>query len=213
MVDEAGAYTDGRQVAPAAARNRQPILDVLKRVLPPTGTVLELASGTGEHAVFLGPKLAPRMWQPTDIAPDALVSINAWLAKTGSANVRPPFLLDAAATAWPMEKLLPTPPITAVVAINMIHIAPWQACLGLIAGARRVLKPGGVLYLYGPYSVGGAHTAPSNATFDEVLKSQDPDWGVRDVDDVEAAASQQGFRLNETVAMPANNLSLVFVRG
>ena len=108
MVDEAGAYTDGRQVAPAAARNRQPILDVLKRVLPPTGTVLELASGTGEHAVFLGPKLAPRMWQPTDIAPDALVSINAWLAKTGSANVRPPFLLDAAATAWPMEKLLPT---------------------------------------------------------------------------------------------------------
>jgi SAM-dependent methyltransferase len=193
-------------VSPAAARNRDPILEVLRRVLPARGTVLEIASGSGEHAVYFAAALPHLVWQPTDPDPAALRSIAAYRASAGLPNLAPPVALDAAASAWPVEAA------DAVVAINMVHIAPWRATEGLMAGAARVLGPAGVLYLYGPYMVDGAHTAPSNAAFDESLKARDPAWGVRDVADVSALARSHGFVLAERVAMPANNLSLIFRR-
>ncbi len=203
---------DGRQFAPATARNRDPILAILKRVLPPEGTVLEIASGTGEHAVYFAQNLEPRYWLPSDPAPDQRVSVNAWAAKEPCDRLQPPLNIDVTQKSWPVERILPSPPITAIVAINMIHIAPWQACLGLMAGAGRILRPGHVLYLYGPFMRGGVHTAPSNASFDEMLQSQDPRWGVRDMEDVVDAARAQGLDLTEIIEMPVNNLSLAFKR-
>jgi hypothetical protein len=203
-------------------------LAVLQRVLPPTGTVLEISSGTGEHAVFFAPYLAPRQWLTSDLSPEARHSIAAWRAAAPAENLHGPLELDAAAPLWPMESIqasaqelspftascpaldLQRHPITALVNINMIHISPWTACLGLMAGAGRLLSPGGVLYLYGPYRQGGQHTAPSNAAFDASLQAQNPQWGVRDLEAVVDAAEAQGLVLAETVAMPANNLSVVF---
>lgn len=211
---------DARQFAPATQRNREPILAVLLQVLPPIGTVLEVSSGTGEHAVFFASRLHPRHWIPSDPDPVARASIVAWRDHAPVANLSPPIALDTRDPNWVVEQNeLPESlqgidfkrhPIVAIVNINMIHIAPWSACLGLMAGARRILPPGGILYLYGPFKQGGQHTAPSNAAFDESLRIQNPEWGVRDLDDVVAVAQTQNLVLVKTVAMPANNLSVVF---
>jgi len=208
---------DARQHAPATERNRQPILEVLDRVLPSTGSVLEVASGTGQHAVFFAPRLKPRRWLPSDPQPLLRDSIQAWQNHAPADNLHPPLALDVKANSWPVEGGASPPelaefPITAVVAINLIHIAPWSACEGLIAGCDRILPPGGILYLYGPYKIDGRHTAPSNESFDQYLQSSDPSWGVRDLDDVVKLANSHHLKLLETVAMPANNFSVVFER-
>ena len=211
---------DARQYAPATQRNREPILEVLLQVLPPTGTVLEVSSGTGEHAIFFAPRLYPRKWIPSDPNPVARASIAAWREQCPADNLYPPIALDARDPIWSVERdELPEPlqdidfkrdPIVAIININMIHIAPWSACLGLMAGARRILSQGGILYLYGPFKQGGKHTAPSNAAFDESLRMQNPEWGVRDLDEVVAVAQAQNLFLVGTYAMPANNLSVIF---
>lgn len=192
--------------APAAARNREPILLVLRDYLPRPALVLEIASGTGEHAVWFSSALPELTWQPTDLDPDALRSIAAWRDRAGPPNLLPPLLLDAAADTWPVTQA------DAVVAINMVHIAPWTATKGLIAGAARVLTQGGLLYLYGPFREGGVHTGAGNAAFDADLRARDPSWGIRDLDEITALASQHGLSAPERIAMPANNLSVVFRR-
>ena len=199
-------YPDARQYAPATERNREAILEVLLEVLPPTGTVLEVSSGTGEHAVFFAPRLTPRYWLPTDPNPLAIASINAWRSYTKAENLYPPIVLDACQPNWELG----VGPIRAIVNINMIHIAPWSACLGLIAGAKRILPPGGILYLYGPFKHDGRHTSPSNAAFDQSLQLQNPQWGIRDLEQVVAVAQAQNLSFVKTVTMPANNLSVVF---
>ncbi len=190
-----------KQVAPAAARNREPIREVLARHLPERGVVLEIASGSGEHAAHLARAFPHLAWQPTDVAETALASIAAWRDEAGLPNLRAPMRLDVTDATWPAAD--------AIVCINMIHIAPWDATLALFAGAARTLGPGALLYTYGPYRFDGV-TAPSNDEFDRSLKSRDPRWGVRDVTDLRAAAT--GFDLAEVVAMPANNHSLVWRR-
>jgi len=192
--------------APAAARNREPILRVLRDYLPRPARVLEIASGTGEHAVWFSGALPEVTWQPTDRDPEALRSIAAWREATSLPNLLPPLPLDAAADTWPVARA------DAVVAINMVHIAPWAATPGLIAGAARVLSPGGVLFLYGPFREGGAHTGAGNAAFDVDLRARDPSWGIRDLDEITALANRHGFMAPERIAMPANNLSVVFRR-
>lgn len=211
---------DLRQYAPATQRNREPILEVLLQALPPIGTVLEISSGTGEHAVFFAPLLSPRQWIPSDPNPTARASIAAWREACPAANLYPPLALDVCEPVWAIEQnqlpqLLPDLdcqqyPIVAIVNINMIHIAPWSACLGLMAGARRILPPGGILYLYGPFKQGDKHTAPSNAAFDQSLRAQNSEWGIRDLDQVVAVAQAQNLSLVETYEMPANNLSVIF---
>lgn len=202
--------SDDRQFAPATQRNREPILAVLREVLPPRGTVLEISSGTGEHAVFFAPHFAPRQWLPSDRDPRAITSITAWREYEGTANLDAPIVLDACDSIWSVEQQELPEPITAIVNINMIHISPWSACLGLISGAKRILPSGGILYLYGPYKQKGEHTAPSNEAFDLMLRSQNPEWGVRDLDEVINVAEAQGLSLIKTVAMPANNFSVIF---
>jgi Protein of unknown function (DUF938) len=216
------AHPDDRQYAPATQRNREPILEVLQQVLPNTGAVLEISSGTGEHAAFFAAHLHPRQWLPSDPNPIARASIAAWRHSSQTENLWPPIALDVSDSIWPIEQTpLPEPlqgldlqhnPIQAIVNINMIHIAPWSACLGLMAGAGRILSAGGILYLYGPFKQQGAHTAPSNAAFDQSLQNQNPAWGVRDLEAVIAVAQAQGFSLLKTVSMPANNLSVIFQR-
>ena len=192
--------------APAVARNRDPILAVLRDVLAAPGTVLEIASGSGEHAVHFASALPHLVWQPTDPDAQALRSIAAHAAQAQLPNLLSPLELDASAALWPVTRA------DAIVSINMIHIAPWRAAVGLMAGAGRLLPPGAPLYLYGPYRRGGQHTAPSNAAFDESLKARDPEWGVRDLDEVAELADRHGLALQRTVAMPANNLSVIFRR-
>ena len=206
------APSDARRFAPATARNRDAILAVLRRVMPARGTVLEIASGSGEHAVHFAAALPQLRWQPTDGDPDALASIAAWRAHAGAQpggapNLLSPLALDIHATRWPIET------VDAVFCANMIHIAPWSATPALMAGVARTLVPGGVLVLYGPFRRGGAHTADSNAQFDQGLRARDPSWGVRDLEAVADTAQAERLRLREEVAMPANNLSLVFERG
>jgi SAM-dependent methyltransferase len=192
--------------AAAAGRNREPILGVLRDVLPRPGLVLEVASGTGEHAVWFSAALPGLTWQPTDRDEEALRSIAAWSAMAALPNLLPPLWLDATAETWPIAQA------DAVVAINMLHIAPWTATKGLIAGAERVLTHGGLLFLYGPFREGGAHTTASNAAFDADLRTRDPSWGIRDLDEIIALAAQHGLLPPERIAMPANNLSVVFRR-
>ena len=191
-----------KQRAPATSRNREPIRDVLARVLPATGEVLEIASGSGEHAVYFASSFPQLAWQPSDPDETALASIAAWRTEAELANLRAPIRLDAAAATWPVARA------DAIACINMVHISPWETTLGLFAGAARLGAP--LLYLYGPYVVDG-ETAPSNRDFDHALRARDPRWGVRELRDVEAAARACGFALRETIAMPANNLSLVLV--
>lgn len=200
-------FLDDRQYAPATERNRDAILQVLLQVLPPAGTILEVSSGTGEHAVFFAPRLRPRRWLPSDPNPIARASIAAWRKYQPADNLDAPIALDASDPVWQIEA---AEPIAAIVNINMIHIAPWAACLGLLAGAKRILPSGGILYLYGPFKQEGKHISPSNAEFDQGLRSQDLDWGVRDLEAVVAAAQAQHLSLVKTCAMPANNLSVVF---
>jgi SAM-dependent methyltransferase len=190
-----------RQHAPATERNREPIREVLARVLPPCGTVLEIASGTGEHAVYFARAFPQLGWQPTDVDPVALASIAAWRDAEGPPNLMPPRALHVATEDWPAAD--------AIVCINMLHIAPWSAALALFAGAARVLVPGAVLVTYGPYLIDG-ETASSNREFDRSLRARDPGWGVREVRELEAAA--RGFVLEEVVALPANNHGLIWRR-
>lgn len=189
------------------ARNREPILDVLKRVLPPAGLVVEIASGSGEHAVFFAKALPGVFWQPTDVDAAALASIAAHRAVAGAANLLAPVHLDTTVALWPVAHA------DAVVCNNMIHISPWAVTEGLMRGAAGILRSGGVLYLYGPYMIDGRHTAPSNDDFDGSLRARNPEWGIRDLDDVAALAARHSFALVETVPMPANNLSVIFRRG
>jgi hypothetical protein len=208
---------DARQYAPATERNREPILEILLQVLPESGTILEIASGTGEHAVFFASRLSPRLWLPTDANLDLRASISAWTEYNACDNVYPPLELDVRESVWAVEKgevtqWLNREPIVAIVNINMIHISPWSACVGLMAGAGRILKAGGILYLYGPFKQGGEHTAASNAAFDEYLRAQNQEWGVRNLDDVVAAARAEHFILKQIYQMPANNISVVFER-
>lgn len=205
---------DLRQYAPATERNRQPILDVLRQVLPDSGTVLEIASGTGEHAAFLASNLEDLYWLPTEREALLRASIQAWGESVGAKNlVLPPLSLDVGDRPWPVEVDSFAPaPITAIVNINMIHISAWEMCEHLLAGAQRVLPAGGVLYLYGPFKQAGKHTAESNEAFDRMLRDRNPQWGVRDLELVVRLAEKHDFRINRTVEMPANNLSVVFCR-
>ncbi len=192
--------------APAAARNREPILGVLREVLPASGMVLEIASGTGQHVGYFAPQFAGLVWQPSDRDLRMLESIAAWVGASGQANVRAPLEIDVQAAEWGIAAA------DAMININMIHVAPWSACDGLMAGAGRTLGAGAPLYLYGPYMVGGRHTAPSNQAFDRALRAQDPSWGVRDLDAVIACAAANGLAFERAVAMPANNLSVILRR-
>lgn len=191
-----------RRYAPATQRNREPILDVLRRVLPARGAVLEIASGTGEHAVFFAERFPNLEWQPSDVHPDALASIAAWSAAAGLPNVRPPIVVDAGEPDWPIERA------AAVLSINMVHISPWRSALGLLDGASRLLPEGGPLILYGPWLTDKIATAPSNLAFDADLRSRDPEWGLRRVEEFAVAAQERGLELIETREMPANNLML-----
>jgi hypothetical protein len=202
--------TDARQYAPATQRNREPILEVLLQVLPERGNILEVSSGTGEHAVFFAPHLSPRQWIPSDPNPSLRASIDAWRERNPVENLQPPLDIDARESVWSTEE--EGIAIAAIVNINMIHIAPWSACLGLMAGGERLLPSGGILYLYGPFKRSGEHTAPSNSAFDDSLREQNPEWGVRNLEDVIAAAHECSLSLLEIIEMPANNLSVVFQR-
>jgi SAM-dependent methyltransferase len=188
------------------ARNREPILEVLRRVLPPRGLVLEVASGSGEHAAYFAKRLPTLLWQPTDPDSRALASIAGHRTAADAPNLLSPLWLDAMSEQWPVQRA------DALVSINMIHITPWAACKGLMTGAERTLRSSGVLYLYGPYQINGRHTAQSNRDFDVWLRTQNAQWGVRDIAEVTDLAHRHGFSLAETIPMPANNLSVVFER-
>ena len=198
--------TDDRLYYPATQRNRDAILDVLRDALPPAGLVLEIASGSGEHVMHFAQALPGLTFQPSDPDADALRSIAAWAAERRLANIRPPVMLDASSDHWPVTQA------DAILCINMIHISPWPATLGLLRGAARVLPAGAPLYLYGPYVQSGVITAPSNEAFDASLKARNPEWGLRQLDDVAAAAHDAGFSAPTVTPMPANNLSVVFRR-
>ena len=197
---------DPRETAPSAERNKQPILEVLARVLPPTGLVLEIGSGTGQHVAHFAKALPKLTFQPSEVDLERHASIAGWVRHEELANVRALIAFDATQLPWPVRAA------DAVVCINVIHISPWEATLGLMKGAGEILPPGGVLVTYGPYRRDGRHTAPSNESFDASLKSRDPRWGVRDMEEVAAAAKAAGLQLEETVPMPANNFTLVFRR-
>jgi SAM-dependent methyltransferase len=193
--------------APAVERNKNSILAVLRRALPEVGVVLEIASGTGQHVVYFAQALPRLTWQPSDLDDEMRSSIAAWIRQTGIANVRPPVALDVREETWPVEHA------DAVLCINMIHISPWSATLGLLRGTAQLLGPSGLLILYGPYRRGGRHTAPSNEAFDAQLKASNAEWGVRDLEAVEDAARSYGLCLEGIVEMPANNLTLAFRPG
>lgn len=194
---------DARRHAPATLRNRDAILAVLERILPADGRVLEIASGSGEHIVHFAKWFPQLQWQPSDPDPASRASIAAWMAESGTANILPVIDLDAAKADWPVHT------VDAILCINMIHISPWAATQGLLAGAARVLPAGSPLYLYGPFHIPGRETAPSNMTFDHSLKARNPEWGLRNMADIESAARDRGFAIEEIVDMPANNLSVI----
>ena len=196
---------DPRLHSPAVARNRQPILEILLEVLPDRARVLEVASGSGEHALYFAAAAAGWSWQPSDPNPHALASVAAWREAAGVDNLLEPLQLDVT-SEWPAQHF------DAVVAINLLHISPWTVTEVLMAGAGKQLAPGGVLFLYGPFQRNGRHTSPSNAAFDADLRARDPRWGIRDLDDVRAEAGRHGLVLDRVVTMPANNLSAVFRR-
>lgn len=198
-----GAAVANKRHAPATERNRDAIAEILRGELPSTGLVLEIASGSGEHVLHFATAFPRLEWQPSDPDPDALASIAAWSAEAALPNLRPPVRLDASAP-WPIDGA------DAILCINMAHIAPWEATLGLLRGAGAALPTGGLLYLYGPYLRDGVETAPSNLAFDASLRARDQQWGLRRMEDVVAAATAQGFRFDRLAEMPANNLSLLF---
>lgn len=200
------AADEAKRFAPATQRNRNAIADVLAPLLPEAGTMLEIASGTGEHLVHFAAHFPHLTWQPSDYDAAGLASIAAWSAEAALPNIAPPIQIDASAAEWPVASA------DAVLCINMIHIAPWGAAQGLMAGAARLLPKEGLLYLYGPYREANVPTAPSNEDFDVSLKSRNADWGLRSVEDVAALAEMNGLALEARIEMPANNLSLVFRR-
>jgi len=205
--EQGGFIADRRSFSPSAARNRAPILDVLQRVLPARAAVLEIGCGTGEHAVHFAAAMPGLSWAPSDADADARASTSAWIAFSRLSNVSAPRAIDVCVDAWEADGAF-----DAIVSLNMIHIAPWAASVGLFAGAGRLLGAGGVLFLYGPFMRNGDHTAPSNAAFDSSLKARDPAWGVRDVADLERLGEGAGLVLRETVEMPANNQCLLFAK-
>lgn len=196
-----------KKSAPSALRNRGPIADVLAEELPASGLVLEIASGTGEHAAFFAGRFPHIEWQPTDPDPEALASIEAWRSEAGLPNLHAPLALDAASRDWSIAGT------DAVLCINMIHISPWEACEGLFAGAGRLLPKGGKLLLYGPYLEDDVETAPSNLDFDAWLKARDRRFGIRNLAQIDALAARNGLSRSRRVEMPANNLVLVYVNG
>ncbi len=192
--------------APAADRNKDPILLVLRPLLPMSGLVLEIASGTGQHVAHFASALPNLIWQPSDPDPDMRASIQEWISQTGSTNIRPPLAIDVQEDPWPVDAA------DALVCINMVHISPWPATLGLMRGAARILSRSGLMFLYGPYKRLGQHTAPTNEAFDAQLKAWNTEWGVRDLEAVEEAARLHGFDLDKVINMPANNLTLILRR-
>jgi hypothetical protein len=195
-----------RQFSAACERNRDPILEVLRQVLPPSGLVLEISSGSGMHGVWFAPRLPAIEWQPSDHDPSALESIEAWREAEPSSNLRAPLRLDVLDDVWPIDRA------DAIFNANMIHISPWACCEGLFRGAARTLVSGAPLILYGPFMIDGAHTAESNAAFDANLRARDPSWGVRDLRDVVRAANEAGLDHEQTFPMPANNQIQLFRR-
>jgi len=198
-------HQDNRLYAAAVRRNREPIFDVLKQFLPATGLVLEVASGTGEHGAYFSSRLPTLTWQPSDPNTDMYQSILAW-SQAEASTMNPPLELNAQSASWPIDQA------AAIVCINMIHISPWASCLGLMAGAGRILPNGGTLFLYGPFKIKNRHTAESNAAFDQSLQSQNPEWGVRNLEDVVKVAAAEGLQFHQTVNMPANNVSVIFIK-
>ena len=198
--------SDTRQHAPAAERNRHPILAVLRQVLPASGLVLEIASGSGQHVTHFAAALPDLVWQPSDTDAGSRTSIAAWTAHTGLTNIRAPLALDVERSPWGIDSA------QALICINMIHISPWTATQALFDGAARLLGSGSVMYLYGPYRRHGAHTAPSNEAFDQQLRNRNPAFGVRNMEAVVALGEAQGFVCGEPIGMPANNFSLVFTK-
>jgi SAM-dependent methyltransferase len=209
-LEQRGIGADRRMFSPSAARNSEPILAVLEHVLPTDGVVLEIGSGTGEHAVCFAKAMPSLTWQPSDPDADARASAASWIKFAGLNNVLAPLDIDVSARLWGVEQKAR---FDAIVSINMIHIAPWAASLGLFAGAGRLLRAGGLLVLYGPFMRNGVHNAPSNAAFDASLKQRNPSWGVRDIADLERLGEAARLGLRETIEMPANNMSLVFSSG
>ena len=206
---EAGGITyhrgmDARETSPSAERNKQPILEVLTRMLPASGLVLEIGSGTGQHVAHFAKALPALRFQPSELDLDRHESIRAWTAADGLSNVLPPLAINLLAGPWPVSAA------DAVLCINVIHISPWEATLALMAGAGRVLATGSVLVTYGPYLRGGVHTSSSNEAFDLSLRARNPLWGVRDIGELERVASHAGLALEETIAMPANNFTLLW---
>jgi len=207
---EARETSGARLFSPSAARNREAILEVFLAHMPQAGMVLEIGSGTGEHAVHIAAHLPELTWLPGDPDETSRASISAWIAETGLANIAAPHAIDVTIADWAKAV---SRPIDAIVSINMIHIAPFAAAEGLIAGAGEILREGGKLFLYGPFSRNGEHTAPSNAAFDASLKARDPSWGVRDLEnDIVPLAEKAGLSLEDVVSMPANNFSVIFAR-
>lgn len=201
LSSEAGA--EAKKHAPATLRNRDAIMTVLTRILPSSGTVLEIASGSGEHILHFAKAMPSLNWQPSDPDPACRTSIRAWSNENQHPNVADPVDLDASASLWPVED------VAAILCINMIHISPWAATEGLLAGAEQLLAPRAPLYLYGPFHMAGRTTAPSNEAFDQSLRSRNPKWGLRNLEEVEREAQSHGFSLSETIDMPANNLSII----
>ena len=197
---------DARLSSPAVLRNRGPILNILRNLLPAQGVILEVASGSGEHITYLAEQLPALEWQPSDPSPTARASIAAWTAADRLTNVRPPLDLDASALPWPVSAA------DAILAINLVHISPWAATQGLLREAARLLPPGGLLYLYGPFIQAGISLAPSNAAFDADLRDRNVAWGLRELAAVEAAAATSGLKIETVLPMPANNLSVILRR-
>jgi SAM-dependent methyltransferase len=195
---------DGRLVSPSAERNKQPIADLLDGLLPGSGEVLEVSSGTGQHVVHFARRMPRLVWRPTERDAECLRSIEAWREAAALPNVRAPVFLNVHDDVWPV------PPMDAALCLNMIHIAPWSATESLLRGAGKTLKAGGLLFLYGPFQRHGAHTAESNAAFDRQLRARDPQWGVRNLEEVSTVAASERLELGEIHQLPANNLGVVF---
>ena len=199
-----------KRYAPATERNRAPLLVVLQSQLPATGVVLEIAAGSGQHAAYFAPRLAPRLWLPTDASAANLASVSEWCTEVDSEWLLPTQHLDVLDTVWAPEQQALPEPVSAIVNINMLHIAPWACCHGLFAGAKRILGGGGVVFIYGPFKQNGQHTAASNEAFDANLRAENVNWGIRDQEAVTEVACEAGFECADTIPMPANNQVLVF---
>lgn len=198
--------------SPAADRNCEPILQALRLILPPQGLALEIASGTGQHVAHFAAGLPGWVWQPSDAQADAFDSIAGWCAQMGAGRVKPPILLNVMASPWPGDNSPFAQPFDAIYCANMLHISPWATCAALMRGAARHLTPDGLLLVYGPFLEADQPTSPGNQDFDQSLRQRDPDWGIRQLDDVTREAHHVGLRLRQRLPMPANNLLLVFHR-